>query len=184
MPNLFFIRSTLQAKARAGYGTCLRFHSRKVAGLLPLKSRLLFILLKSLPNILKDFRQFNANTYRGQEFQGISSKTCHRDWDFPTPLATRGDGLLQPASGLWEGPEDCLPEEHTLLLQNGAEEGQSVIIPGATHRVLLGALPGTLSVSENVFLQESDPRVIAQCQNDSKDGSFICVCSHSLLISI
>lgn len=51
-------------------------------------------------------------------------------------------------------------------------------------RALLGALPGTLSVSENVFLQESDPHVISQFQNDSKDGSFICICSHYLLISI
>ena len=46
------------------------------------------------------------------------------------------------------------------------------------------ALSCTLSILENVFLQESDPHIITQFQNDSEDWWFICVCSHYLLISI
>lgn len=41
-----------------------------------------------------------------------------------------------------------------------------------------------LSIFENVFLQESDPHIITQFQNDSEDWWLICVCSHYLLISI
>lgn len=138
----------------------------------------------SLQIFSKDFHQFNTNTSKWQELQVISSKTGHRDWDFPL-LSHK---ILWPSAASLRavGRAGGLQSWGTFIpfsewCREGTKHHHSR--SRAQSHSCCPPLPA-LSIFENVFLQESDPHIFTQFQNDSEDWWLICVCSHYLLISI
>lgn len=89
---------------------------------------------------------------------------------FPS-LATKGGGILGGCS-------------HSVLrVQRGAEEAQASLFQKPMHSITSGALPCTLPILENVFLQGSDQHIASQSQMVLKTNS-LWIQSHRWLLSI